>query len=216
MIDDSAVVYNSDSTVSIFDGNNALLYTLPTTDCPTGYVLASSPTDSKRLIFTNQPGSVPNITNPLTSDLICGGCNILGAGVVRPNTLEVAGSSLLPIINGNSQFNGILSCDNINSVGAVLNLNNDTKIADTKVLSAQYMVCSTSIKVNTLLPTSGSTGIINLTGNMNVSNYVQSQILMTNSIGAPSAGDLLNLTAPIACGYNMACVSGETLEVAFA
>ena len=132
MIDDSAVVYNSDNTVSIFDGNNALLYTLPTTDCPTGYVLASSPTDSKRLIFTNQPGSVPSLTNPLTSDFICAGYNILGAGVVRPNTLEVAGSSLLPIINGNSQFNGILSCDNINSVGAVLNLNNDTKIADTK------------------------------------------------------------------------------------
>ena len=122
LIDESAVIYNNDNTVSIFDGNNALLYTLPTTDCPTGYVLASSPTDSKRLIFTNQPGSVPSLTNPLTSDFICAGYNILGADVVRPNTLEVAGTSLLPIINGNSQFNGILSCDNINSVGAVLKL----------------------------------------------------------------------------------------------
>ena len=210
MIDDSAVVYNSDNTVSIFDGNNALLYTLPTTDCPTGYVLASSPTDSKRLIFTNQPGSVPSLTNPLTSDLICAGYNIIGAGVVRPNTLEVAGSSLLPIINGNSQFNGILSCDNINSVGAVLNLNNDTKIADTKTLSAQYMVCSSSMKVNTLLPTSGPTGIINLTGNMNVSNYVQSSTIMTNSLGTPSSGDTLNLTAPIASGFNVACGSLST------
>ena len=47
IIDESAVVYNNDNTVSIFDDNNALLYTLPTTDCPTGHVLASSPTDTK-------------------------------------------------------------------------------------------------------------------------------------------------------------------------
>ena len=59
--------------------------------------------------------------------------------------------------------------------------------------------------INNLQYASGITSIINLTGNMNVSNYVQSQILMTNSIGTPSAGDLLNLTAPIASGYNMAC-----------
>jgi len=75
------------------------------------------------------------------------------------------------------------------------------------------MVCSTLMKINELQHTSGTTGIINLTGNMNVSNYVQSQIIMTNSIGTPSAGDLLNFTAPIASGYDMACGSLSTNSI---
>ena len=36
---------------------------------------------------------------------------------------------------------------------------------------------------------------------------------MTNSIGTPSTGDLLNLTAPIASGYNMACGSQSTNSI---
>ena len=63
LIDESAVIYNNDNTVSIFDGNNALLYTLPTTDCPRGYVLASSPTDTKRLIFNYKPTRISNFIN---------------------------------------------------------------------------------------------------------------------------------------------------------
>jgi hypothetical protein len=172
LIDDSAVIYNDDNTVSILDSNKNILYILPTTECPTGFVLCSSPTDNKRLIFSNNPGSVPSLTNPLTVDLVCAGHNILGAESIRPNTLFVASTAVIPTITGVSTFSDSLKTDNISSVGTVLNLNNDTQIADTKTLSAQYMVCSSSMKITNLLPTSGPTGVINLTGNMSVSNSV--------------------------------------------
>ena len=75
IIDESAVTYNDDSSVSINNGANASMYTLPTTSgIPGNSVVVGS--DGKHLIFANA-GGVNGVSNPMTDVLNANGNSIV-------------------------------------------------------------------------------------------------------------------------------------------
>ena len=98
--------------MSIQNSNDDVLYTLPKTVGPPGYVVAAG--SDGNVIFTNSPlPEGPYLTNPLNSVLTMAGYDIVGAGHIRPNSLEVATTSILPIINGVTTFTDALKVNTI-------------------------------------------------------------------------------------------------------
>ena len=75
IIDETSVVYNDDSSVSINNSSNASLYTLPTVGGVAGNSVVVG-ADGKTLIFANA-GGANGVSNPMTDVLNANGNSIV-------------------------------------------------------------------------------------------------------------------------------------------
>jgi len=215
IIDENCVTYDDDKSVAIQNHDDEVLYTLPKTRAPApGFVIAVD--ENNNLFFTNNPlPTGPYLQNPLKSDLTCGGFDILGAGHIRPNTLEVAESCILPIVNGLNGatiFNNTIKVNNISCVsGNTIVFNNiidayriytqriDVGVADDRLLIqgpvyTPYNLGCASLNTNSIQANGGS-NVVSITSPITSTNDMHANKILVNNIDARSGTTIALISA---------------------
>jgi len=181
IIDETSVVYNDDSSVSINNSSNASLYTLPTVGGVAGNSVVVG-ADGKHLVFTTLTG----LTNPLTDVLNANGNSIV-------NIYRLGGTGLGPDLLIDSHVNMLnYTMKNLTSIqgsGGKLELISSNLHMNSGVIYNASAVVGAGINNDLLL-----SGSITLNGDINMANFT------LNNVRSVSKSDLNLSLIPATAG----------------
>ena len=216
IVDETAVVYNNDSSVSINNSSNASLYTLPTVGGVAGNSVVVG-ADGKHLVFANAGSN--GLTNPLTDVLNANGNSIVQIYRLQgqdmkdlaidsnvdmlnysiKNLTSIRGSGgKLEILNSNLHMNGgnIYNASSIVGAGLTndllisgsITLNGDINMANFTLNNVRN-VSKSDLNLSLIPATAGSAGqVLTRASNFNINDPLTAQLVWTDMKG----GDVTN------------------------
>ena len=237
IIEDTSVIYNDDSSVSINNSANASIYTLPTVGGVAGNSVVVG-ADGKTLIFANTSGS--GVTNPLTDVLDANGNSIVNIHRLQGEDMKdlkidsnvdmlnysmkklasISGSGgKLDILNTNLHMNSGTIYNASAVVGAGLNndlllsgaitLNGDINMANFTLNNVRN-VSKSSINLSLIPATAGSPGqVLTRASNFDIKDPLTAQLVWTT----PTGGVTNPLSGILDCnGFGLYNVSSITSQ----
>ena len=236
IIEDTSVIYNDDSSVSINNSANASIYTLPTVGGVAGNSVVVG-ADGKHLVFTTLTG----LTNPLVDVLNANGNSIVGIyrlsgtglgpdllidshvnmlNYTMKNLTSIQGSGgKLELINSNLHMNSGVIYNASAVVGAGLNndlllsgsitLNGDINMANFTLNNVRN-VSKSSINLSLIPATAGSAGqVLTRASNFNINDPLTAQLEWTT----PTGGVTNPLSGVLDCAgfglFNVSSISSQ-------